>query len=391
MIRIVFVDDELKLLQGMRRSLHAMRREWDMDFALSGVDALTLLKASPADVIVSDMRMPGMDGWQLLTEVKKLYPQTVRLILSGDAEATSIMRAVGMAHQYLAKPCDGAAIKDAIIQTQRLRHLVSHDELTALVGKVSTLPSAPKAFQDVLTCLQQPNASMKDVALIISRDVAMTANIMKMVNSAFFGARQPIVSTDRAVAYLGLDTLGALVLSHSVFKTSQPTGISGFDFERLWSHSQLTGMAARSIALCEKFSAAEAEKVFLAGVLHDVGKIVFATRTLPTPVSAEEYQALMEAHHAAVGAYLLGLWGFPNPIVEAIAFHHTPSLSCEPNLGLAGLIHIADHLVHRRNKDIPEPGRGALEPGYLESLGLEQRLTEWECTMDKIESDQAIA
>jgi HD-like signal output (HDOD) protein len=176
-----------------------------------------------------------------------------------------------------------------------------------------------------------------------------------------------------------------------VFKTGQSAGISGFDFERLWSHSQLTGMAARSIALCEKFSAAEAEKVFLAGVLHDVGKIVFATRTLPTPVPAGEYQALMEAHHAAVGAYLLGLWGFPNPVVEAIAFHHTPSLSSEHNLGLAGLIHIADHLVHQRNRDFPEPGRGALEPGYLESLGLEQRLPEWGFAMDKIESDQAMA
>jgi HD-like signal output (HDOD) protein len=391
MIRIVFVDDEVNLLQGMRRSLHAMRSEWNMEFALGGTDALTLLKASPADVIVSDMRMPGMDGWQLLTEVKKLYPQTVRLILSGDAEATSIMRAVGMAHQYLAKPCDGAAIKNAILQTQKLRHLVSHDDLTALVGQISTLPSAPKAFQDILACLRQPNASMSDVAKIISRDVAMTANIMKMVNSAFFGARQPIASTDRAVAYLGLDTLGALVLSHSVFKKSHPAGIVGFNFEQLWSHSLLTGMAARSIAVCEKFSSTEAEKVFLAGVLHDVGKIVFATRTPPTPVPAEEYQALMKAHHAAVGAYLLGLWGFPNPIVEAVAFHHAPSLARESSLGLPGLLHIADHLVHQRSKDASEPDRGALEPGYLESLGLEQRLPEWQLAMDKIESDQAAA
>jgi putative nucleotidyltransferase with HDIG domain len=391
MTRIVFVDDEVNLLQGMRRSLHAMRGEWDMEFALCGADALNLLKTSPADVIVSDMRMPGMDGWQLLTEVKKLYPQTVRLILSGDAEATSIMRAVGMAHQYLAKPCDGAAIKNAIIQTQKLRHLVSHDELTALVGKISTLPSAPKAFQDILACLRQPNASMRDVARIISLDVAMTANIMKMVNSAFFGARQPIVSTDRAVAYLGLDTLGALVLSHSVFKTSQPAGIIGFNFERLWRHSMLTGMAARSIALCEKFSPADAEKAFLGGVLHDVGKIVFATRTLPTPVSIEDHQTLMAAHHASVGAYLLGLWGFPNPIVEAVAFHHMPSLASEPGLGLPGLMHIADHLVHQKNKDTSEPGGGALEPGYLESLGLEQRLPQWQLAMDKIESDQAAA
>jgi YesN/AraC family two-component response regulator len=137
MIRIIFVDDELNVLQAMRRSLHAMRSEWNMDFVSGGAEALSALKASPADVIVSDMRMPGMDGWQLLTEVRKLYPQTVRLILSGHAEATSIMRAVGMAHQYLAKPCESAAIKSAIVQTLKLRNLVSNDQLVALVGQVS--------------------------------------------------------------------------------------------------------------------------------------------------------------------------------------------------------------------------------------------------------------
>jgi putative nucleotidyltransferase with HDIG domain len=392
MIRIIFVDDELNVLQAMRRSLHAMKSEWNMEFVSGGVEALAALKASAADVIVSDMRMPGMDGWQLLTEVKKLYPQTVRLILSGQAEATSIMRAVGMAHQYLAKPCEAAAIKSAIVQTLKLRHFVSNDQLIALVGQVSTLPSAPKAFQEILTCLQEPNTSMADVARIIGRDVAMTANIMKMVNSAFFGARQPILTTDRAVAYLGLDTLGALVLAHSVFKSGRPTAIAGFSLERLYGHSLHTAMAARAIALCEKFPPAEAEKAFLAGVLHDVGKIVFATRTIPTvgaAMSIEAYSALMQTHHAEVGAYLLGLWGFPNPIVEAVAFHHIPSCAVAEGLSLAGLIHVANYFVHRK-----EPTSGAietvLEPGFLESRGLLDRLPKWQAALENLELEEAV-
>ena len=393
MIRIIFVDDELNVLQGMRRSLHAMRSEWTMEFVLGGVEALAALKASPADVIVTDMRMPGMDGWQLLTEVRKLYPQTVRLILSGHAEATSIMRAVGMAHQYLAKPCESAAIKSAIVQTLKLRHLVSNDQLVALVGQVSMLPSAPKAFQEVLACIQEPSASMADVARIIGRDVAMTANVMKMVNSAFFGARQPIVTTDRAVAYLGLDTLGALVLAHSVFKSGRPTAIAGFSLERLWSHSLQTALAARAIALCEKFSSAEAERAFLAGVLHDVGKIVFATRTIPTigaAMSIEEYSALMQSHHAEVGAYLLGLWGFPNPIVEAVAFHHMPSSAATGDLGLAGLIHVANHLAHQRHGQTSSAAESVLEPGFLESRGLLQRLPEWQAALENFELEEAV-
>jgi putative nucleotidyltransferase with HDIG domain len=387
MIRILFVDDESNIIDAMRRSLYAMRTEWHMEFVLGGAEALGALSISPADVIVSDMRMPGMDGWQLLTEVKKLYPQTVRLILSGHAEAGSIMRAVGIAHQYLAKPCESAAIKDAVIQTQKLRRLLSNDRLAALVGQVSTLPSAPKAFQEVLACIQDPAASMSDVARIIGRDVAMTANIMKMVNSAFFGVRQPITTTDRAVAYLGLDTLGALVLGHGVFKSGLPTGIAGFSLERLWAHSLRTAMAARTIALHEKASSAEAEKAFLAGVLHDVGKIVFATRTIQSSdrvSSVGEDTSLMQLHHAEVGAYLLGLWGFPNPIVEAVAYHRTPSLVADQRLSLAGLVHIANYLVHRGSRT-PGAIEPALETGFLESRGLVERLAEWESALDKLE------
>jgi putative nucleotidyltransferase with HDIG domain len=390
-IRILFVDDELNVLQAMRRSLHSMRNEWTMDFVLGGAEALTVLKVTAAEVIVSDMRMPGMDGWQLLTEVKRLYPQTVRLILSGHAEATSIMRAVGIAHQYIAKPCEGAAIKDAIVQTQKLRHLVSTDQLAALVGQVGTLPSAPTAFQEILACLQQPTASVADAARIIGRDVAMTANIMKMVNSAFFGARQPIMTTARAVAYLGMDTLGALVLGHSVFKSGHPTGIAGFSLERLWDHSLQTGIAARSIALCEKFPSAEAEKAFLAGVLHDVGKIVFATRRVaPTDIAegSEHRAAQMDAHHAEVGAYLLGLWGFPNTIVEAVALHHRPSASSVKGLSLAGLVHIADFLVHQKDVESPDPIVRGLEPEFLEARGLLDRLPVWQSALQTVELDR---
>jgi putative nucleotidyltransferase with HDIG domain len=389
MIRILFVDDESNIIDAMRRSLYAMRTEWHMEFVLGGAEALTALKTSPADVIVSDMRMPGMDGWQLLAEVKKLYPQTVRLILSGHAEATSIMRAVGIAHQYLAKPCECAAIKDAIIQTQKLRNLLSNGQLAALVGQVSTLPSAPKAFQEVLACLQDPAATMSDVARIIGRDVAMTANIMKMVNSAFFGVRQAITTTDRAVAYLGLDTLGALVLGHGVFKSGLPTGVAGFSLERLWAHSLHTAMAARTIALHEKLSSAEAERAFLAGVLHDVGKIVFATRTIQSPdiaASVDEEESLMQVHHAEVGAYLLGLWGFPNPIVEAVAYHHVPSLVANERLSLAGLVHIANYLVNRGSLT-PSAIEPTLEAGFLESRGLVEHLAGWQSALDKLELD----
>jgi putative nucleotidyltransferase with HDIG domain len=392
-MRIVFVDDELNVLQAMRRSFHSMRDEWSMEFVSSGAAALELLAKSPADVIVSDMRMPGMDGWRLLAEVKRLYPQTVRLVLSGQADPGSVMRAVGTAQLYLAKPCESGALKAAILQTQLLKRLLSSDGLALLVGGVGMLPSAPTAFQEILTCLQDPSASLSDAAQIIGRDVAMTANIMKLVNSAFFGSRRPITSTDRAVAYLGMDTLGALVLGHSVFQSGVATGIAGFSLEKLWQHSLQTAVVARAIAFSENFTANKADEAFLAGVLHDVGKVVFATNaaTLSIDAGGADIVAQMEAHHAEVGAYLLGLWGFPNSIVEAVAFHHTPSSASATGLGLSGIVHIADRLVHLRSENCSGSTNPGLQEGFLEGLGLGHCLPKWSAAAETVDDRQAVA
>src|ERR1700678_262628 len=392
-IRIVFVDDELNILEGMRCAFHSMRGEWSMDFLPSGAAALESLAIAPADVIVSDMRMPGMDGWQPLAEVKELYSDTVLWVLSGQADSTPVMRAVGTAQRYLAKPCASEAVKAAIAQTQTLRQLLSSDRLAQLVGAVGMLPSAPTVFQNMLTCLKEPAASLGDVARIIGRDVAMTANIMKLVNSAFFGSRRTVVSAERAVAYLRVDTIGALVLGHSVFKGGAATGIAGFNMEQLWQHSLQTGSGARAIALAENFSNGEADEAFLAGVLHDVGKVVFATRAaaVPSGPSAGEDLTTMEAHHAEVGAYLLGLWGFPNSIVEAVAFHHTPNRASEKGFGLSGIVHVADRLVHLRSEQRSAAIDTGLQPGYLEGLGLEHCLPKWSAAVESLDDRMAAA
>jgi putative nucleotidyltransferase with HDIG domain len=389
--RIVFVDDELNILQAMGRSFHSMRNEWNMEFLSSGAAALESLAKAPADVIVSDMRMPGMDGWQLLAEVKKRYPQTVRLVLSGHADPSSVMRAVGTAQLYLAKPCESGSLKAAIVQTQMLRQLLSSDRLALLVGEVGMLPSAPTAFQEILVCLQNPAASLTDAAQIIGRDVAMTANIMKLVNSAFFGSRRPITTIDRAVAYLGMDTLGALVLGHGVFQSGVATGIDGFSLEQLWQHTEQTAAAARAIALSENLSGARADEAFLAAVLHDVGKVVFATKAAVLPNETLDVVAQMEAHHAEVGAYLLGLWGFPNSIVEAVAFHHTPNQASEKGFGLAGIVHVADRLVHLRSENRLASIDTGLQPEYLESLALDHCLPKWSAAVDSLDDRKAAA
>jgi HD-like signal output (HDOD) protein len=386
MIRILFVDDDPNVIHAMRRAMHCMRNEWDMEFVSSGPEALQCLAKNPADVIVTDMRMPGMDGWQLLAEVKQLYPQTVRLVLSGYAEPGAIMRLVGTAHQYIAKPGQSEALKTAIAQTDLMRRLLTSDEIAMMVGNVGTLPSFPKAFQEISSCLKHPNATVTAAARIIGRDVAMTANIMKLVNSAFFGARRPVSSVDRAVAFLGLDTLTALVLGHGLFQSGGSNAT-----EALWSHSFRTAIAARAIAHHERLPAQRVDEAFLTGMLHDVGRVVFATRASETGTpeleSSADTMMHVDKHHAEVGAYLLGLWGFPSHIVAAVALHHTPSQRADTGFDLTAIVHVADRLV-RTEGDTSEAQGFGIEPGLLAPLGLADHLPQWSTAIGNLQAEQ---
>ena len=372
MIRIMFVDDEARILDGVRRSLYSMRGEWQLLFASSGADALKALAAERVDVVVSDMRMPGMDGSELLAQVKRLYPEIIRFVLSGQAEAESIMRATRSAHRYLSKPCEVTTLKAAIARATGLRELLNSNHLATIVGSVDALPTPPKLYQELLNCLRDPEAAIADIVQILRHDVAMTAKIVKLANSGFFGCREPVETVDRAVSFVGMEAIATLVLGQELFNSNKSVALPGFDLEGLGQHSFQTAAWARAIALHEGFPGAAAERAFLAGVLHDLGRLVFATRTPPSALREREQWLRqtaqeMESHHAATGAYLLGLWGFPEPIIEALAWHHTPSKSGEAALGLCGLVHIGDQLAHGRD----------MEPGYLESIGLTARLLDW--------------
>ena len=133
---LLFVDDEPRVLQGLQRQLRPMRHEWDMNFVESGRQALEFMAAQPVDIIISDMMMPGMDGSQLLSEVLKRHPQTVRIVLSGHAEREAVLRLVGPAHQYLSKPCDADELRKAIVRAFSLRDLLGNEQLKRLTTRI---------------------------------------------------------------------------------------------------------------------------------------------------------------------------------------------------------------------------------------------------------------
>jgi len=389
MKRILFVDDEPKVLEGIQRMLRPMRHEWQMAFAHSGPEALDILAERPFDVVVSDMRMPGMDGGELLTEVMRRYPETVRIVLSGYSAKETVLRSVGPTHQYLAKPCDAETLKRVIARAYALRGVLSSGTLRQTVSQIRSLPSLPRLYVELVNELQSPDASMKRVGQIIGKDVGMTAKVLQLVNSAFFGLRRHVSDPSQAAGLLGLDTIQALVLSIQVFSQFDGARATGLCLDTLWNHSAATGTLAKSICAAEDCETSACDHALMAGLLHDAGKLVLAANlperygqvlVLARDEAVAEWEAERQVFgttHAEVGAYLLGLWGLPNPIVEALAFHHCPNEYIETTFAPLTAVHVADALEH--GPDAAAAGRDVsrLDIDYLARIGLAERLPAW--------------
>ena len=388
MMRILFVDDDANVLAGLRCMLRRMKKEWDMHFADSGEKALAAMEKDPFDVIVSDMRMPGMDGADLLAQVRDKYPKTVRIVLSGHSEKEMIMRSVGPAHQYLSKPCDAEQLRLTVSRALGLRTLVHNPELKALVARLDTLPSLPDLYTKIMEELDSPNASIKRIGEIISQDLGMTAKILQLVNSSFFGLRRHIADATQAVNFLGVEIIKSLVLSIQVFSQMKSEQLKAIQPDVLWQHSMTVGMLSRDLALQQELSKSEADDSFMGGVLHDVGKLVLAAN-LP-----EQYAEVMKAvnakkgrqedletevfgaSHSQIGAYLLGLWGGTDPLLEAIAFHHNPEASKVHGFAPLASVHIANGLQYVSTLGEAEHS-DQISISYLDHLNVLENLQGW--------------
>lgn len=335
-IHVLFVDDEANVLAGLRRMLRGKRDQWQMSFVGGGEEALQYLKENSVDVIVTDMCMPGIDGTTLLTEVATLYPKTARLVLSGQSEQKEILRTVGLAHQFLSKPCDPGVLIETIECACGRNSQLRETSLLNLTSQLKQLPSLPDIYHELVEELNSDSASMRLVGEKIASDLAMAAKVLQLVNSSFFGLPRHISCPKHAVSLLGLNIIQPLVLSAAAFSSYSDPGIPGFSLERLSEHCLAVATTARRIATNETDQEQIIDQSFIAGLMHDVGKIILAANLPKEFTAAIElagdtglplYEAELQvfgASHAEVGAHLLELWGIPDPIVQAIAFHHRP-------------------------------------------------------------------
>ena len=392
--RILFVDDEPRVLEDFRRLMGPAPQSWDAVYATGGVAAINELSRSRFDVVVCDVGMPEIDGQAVLKKAKSEHPGAVRIVLAESGERDAMMRVVQVAQQFLTKPCEATALYNVLARASQMQNLLSDENLRQVVGKLEKLPSLPVAYWALTRALADADADIPKVARIVEKDPAMCGKIMQFVNSAYFGLPHEVTSIQAAVTYLGFELLKGLALTASVFSAAEVRGnIEGFSLERLQRSSLLTARLARTLA----DDTPSGDEAFTAGLLHDLGKLVLA---MGMPRNFAEVARMSEegarpiheiereifgVTHAQAGAYLLGVWGLPLPIVEAVAYHHAPLEIPNPDFGTLAMVHISDALVEELFH-IPA-GRAfesALDEEFVERVGAVSRVEEWRETVREI-------
>jgi HD-like signal output (HDOD) protein len=359
-----------------------------MEFAGNGEAALTLIGLKAFDVVVTDMRMPGINGAQLLNQVLRQHPQTIRIILSGYADLRDSINCAGFTHQFLEKPCSLDYLKDCLKRVIAVKSRLASEKLGTLAAGLTNLPTLPELYLEITDALQSPTASAQRIAEIAGKDPALAAKLLQLSNSAFFGFSRRVFSVTEAVQLLGVGIIQSLALAVPLFSSFSRQKCPNFPIDQIWSHSTQTGKLAHWILDAQLHNAYLAEQAFCAGLLHDVGKIILAAG-LPDEYSAvlREFQTAgaplieverkyFQATHAEVGAYLLALWGLPIPLVEAVACHHHPRHCGTHELCLAGAVHIANALQHSQ-ADHPDMAASPVDAAYLKQVNLEQQFEIW--------------
>ena len=395
MKRLLFVDDEPMVLEGLRRALRPMRQEWEMQFVNGGAAALESLDREPFDAIITDMRMPGMDGAQLLELVKDRHCDVVRIVLSGQSEKDSVLRSIGPAHQFMSKPCDLKELRARLGQAFAMRDLLRNQALARIVSKLRSIPSLPTLYNELTLALSDENTSLREIEEIISKDVSMAAKILQLANSAFLGARSHVSSLSHALSLIGAEIIRSMMLSIHIFSQFDGHSTAAACLPALWNHSLTTASLAQRIAATETGSKSMAEESFTTGLLHDVGKIILLAEMpkeycgvveqmdeVSRPIRDLEMERV-GCTHEQIGAYLMSVWGLPEPIVRAVEHHDQPSEVEDAQFTPLTAVHCADALASAAD---PAAVNHDLAPDaeYVERLGLTGKQAAWSGFLDEI-------
>jgi len=370
---------------------------WTMHFALSGVEALMIMEANQVDVVVTDMRMPGMDGAALLEEVRRRNPHAARLVLSGYSDVDAACRTIGLAHQYYEKPCPVAVLKDGVNRSLATRRMLSLPPIIERVGGTGNVPVLPPAVADVLEARPSQKDVVTEMARAVETDAELAAGLLRLANAAYFHLAVSVGEVGQAIRLLGFDVVRSLAVLCGVTRGYLARGVAADELDRLERASLRVGAAARAVAIEEKLSPTEIEQSQCAGMLAHVGSLPLAIRLAdhhgPSRYGAdltggdivEREERTFALSHAEVGAALLSLWGFTDPIIEAVMFHHFPArcpTASTVRVSPVLAVHVAQTLVD--DSAANDQTLAGLDSVWLRRLGVIDHIPAWRTAIDRL-------
>ncbi|WP_415716336.1 HDOD domain-containing protein [Maridesulfovibrio sp.] len=385
---ILFIDADKSQLENIEKHLSSLSKRWTIHFATSAEEAMDYLRTCPFDVIASDFCVEGFQGNELLDEIKKRQPGSIRFIISETINSSNCLQYIGYAHQFVTKPYEPSELISLIKKSLRLKNIFLNERAAKGVASIEDLPSMPDLYITLEQELRKEDVVISHIGKLIGQDVGMTAGLLKLVNSPFFGLYSKVTKPEQAAALLGLDNLKGLVLGIHLFNSTKEVN-TDFSVKGLGQHCQYVALMGRAIVKAEGGSNELAEHTFLAGFLHDIGKLVLATsykdeyatilsivRDAKVPIQDAE-KDILGFTHAEVGAYLLAIWGFDEDIIEAIYCHHEPKRLGSTDLSPAVAIHVANSFDHELRVTNESYVPHILSAGWLEQNNFSYKLPEW--------------
>ncbi len=362
---ILFVDDEMDIVDAYKRMLFKFRNVWGTYFACSAKDAIDLLNSTDIDIVITDMRMPGVDGVEFLKQIQAQYPDKIRIIITGQMDIDDMVVATGVAHQMIAKPLDPnkliALITDLVSQ-----ELLQNAAISKALNAIVNLPTIPEIYFQIDELLAKPDPDIARVADLIHHDLGLTAKILQVVNSGFFGLQTRVSNIVTAINYIGINVVKSIIMHQHLFSTNYFKRDLYSNVNLIANHSLCVASLARKICQEFKYNARTVESCFILGILHDIGRLSmlaiegyagFISENSNWKSSNSESLDLVELekfdiNHSTAGAYLVGIWGLPKEYIDIIKFHHTPEHYSGILKNEIAVIYLAEFLSKKRIRNI---------------------------------------
>ncbi len=345
---VLFVDDDKSILKSIKRELFSC--DYNTFFAESGQIALKILYENKIDIIVSDIMMPEMDGYELLKKVKYLYPSIIRVVLSGYADQKLIFKIINtnLAKTFLNKPWKENELVNTIKEIMEINEKLNNDYVKKIINSSNKLPTLPSMFIEINTLIEDDKSDIDDIIRLINTDQVIASKILKVVNSAFYGVKTASIKT--AILNIGLVNLKSVIATSEFFDLE-----NSYYQDLLWKHSSLTNNL--TIFLFERIFNKKIPDIYsTAGLLHDIGKVVLfkifddkyekilKIREEKSEISLSACETnVFNFNHEELGSTILNYWELPPAIVEVALNHHNPDKSSNQFKDITYVVNIADH------------------------------------------------